>query len=315
MLIGNGSKRYDFVTLLKFIAIVMIINSHAKWMYPEKYSMLACGGAWGCGLFFFCSGFTMANTKTDSFWRYVLKRFFRIYPAVVIWYALTWKYTEPFSWWFLLWPNYWFLRSIIVYYVLFYPVVKYCKHYLLWIMSAGALAVIVCYFVSNNTVWMIDLANMDVAKIYYFVLMLLGLYLRNYDTHKQLKSLASSENMMGGVFLAVLLVSFICCYGLKFMCMKHESLIHLQVLFPVVLFATCFFIATTLRGWKMENVWGKSLISYIAAITLELYIVQQSFIYYKMAKPLTGVGAIFATMVCAMLLHSIVSKLGNFVKL
>ena len=65
----------------------------------------------------------------------------------------------------------------------------------------------------------------------------------------------------------------------------------------------------------MENVWGKSLISYIAAITLELYIVQQSFIYYKMAKPLTGVGAIFATMVCAMLLHFIVSKLGNFVKL
>ena len=63
-----------------------------------------------------------------------------------------------------------------------------------------------------------------------------------------------------------------------------------MVVFAVILFVTCFFVATMLRDWKMDNVWCKSLISYMAAITLELYIVQQLFIYYKKAQPLTAGG-------------------------
>lgn len=55
----NGSqKRFYFIDILKFLAIVLIVNSHMEPAYG-KYAYLASGGAIGLALFFFCSGFTL----------------------------------------------------------------------------------------------------------------------------------------------------------------------------------------------------------------------------------------------------------------
>ena len=52
-------KERDFgIDIVKFLAVLMIINSHADVMYP-KYQVLATGGAIGDCLFLFCSGFTL----------------------------------------------------------------------------------------------------------------------------------------------------------------------------------------------------------------------------------------------------------------
>jgi len=52
-------KQRNFgIDILKVIAVLLIINSHADDMYPHM-KVLATGGAIGDCLFLFCSGFTL----------------------------------------------------------------------------------------------------------------------------------------------------------------------------------------------------------------------------------------------------------------
>ena len=52
------AKRNLGIDLLKFMAALLVVNSHIDIMYG-KYSALATGGSIGDILFFFCSGFTL----------------------------------------------------------------------------------------------------------------------------------------------------------------------------------------------------------------------------------------------------------------
>lgn len=139
------NKRFDFIDLLKFIAIIMIVNSHAKWMYPESLQMLGIGGAWGCSLFFFVSGFTMANMKIEGFVNYAIKKAKRIYPAVWLWLGLSFLITNKIDWVQFIWPSaYWFLCSILVYYALFYFVIKYAKNNIKYISGHLCNCIMLC---------------------------------------------------------------------------------------------------------------------------------------------------------------------------
>lgn len=298
----NAHTRYAFVDFLKAIAIALIINSHAKWMYPDTLSFLGIGGAWGCALFFFVSGFTMANMKTDSFLKYIVKRVLRIYPAVWLWYAFSWCFLEDFHWSYLLWPRYWFLQSILIYYLLFYPIIKYAKDYLHFLISGGLIASVLCFFLQNHDFWIIDLNTNPVTKIWYFFLFLFGAYIRNSEF--QHKFLTVSEVCNQRFLLSTILIgSFIGCYGLKFVIQKYDSLINLQVLFPLILFVACFFIGTMCKYYTFSNSKIGTVIEFISARTLEIYIVQQLFIYDRFAEPITGLGALIATLFIASFLH------------
>lgn len=46
------------IDILKFLAVLLITNSHMELLYG-KYSVMATGGTIGDVLFFFCSGFTL----------------------------------------------------------------------------------------------------------------------------------------------------------------------------------------------------------------------------------------------------------------
>lgn len=70
------------VDFLKFIAVLMIINSHADAMYP-RMSALATGGAIGDCLFLFVSGFTLFLGQARRFTDFYLRRIKRILPSVI----------------------------------------------------------------------------------------------------------------------------------------------------------------------------------------------------------------------------------------
>lgn len=53
--------------LLKFVAMILIINVHSYMMYPPKYEMFATGGTIGDALFMFCSGYTLFLGRIDRF--------------------------------------------------------------------------------------------------------------------------------------------------------------------------------------------------------------------------------------------------------
>lgn len=56
------------IDIVKFLAVLMIINSHADMMYPHM-KILATGGAIGDCLFLFCSGFTLFWGGAEIVWR------------------------------------------------------------------------------------------------------------------------------------------------------------------------------------------------------------------------------------------------------
>ncbi len=73
-------KRDFSVDVLKFLAALLITNSHMEILYGE-YSFMATGGAIGDALFFFCSGYTLFLGRNASFFNWYKRRINRIYPV------------------------------------------------------------------------------------------------------------------------------------------------------------------------------------------------------------------------------------------
>ncbi len=78
------TNRNISIDILKFLAVLLIINSHLETMYTH-YSGLATGGAFGDTLFLFCSGFTLLLGRFGRFDNWYKRRINRIYPSVLSW--------------------------------------------------------------------------------------------------------------------------------------------------------------------------------------------------------------------------------------
>jgi len=76
------------IELLKFLAAIMITNSHCKPLYPDSISALGTFGAPGNALFFLVSGFTLMLGRKDIFSTWYKRRISRIWPSVLAWSAL-----------------------------------------------------------------------------------------------------------------------------------------------------------------------------------------------------------------------------------
>lgn len=112
------------IDVVKFLAVLLIINSHADIMYP-KFQILATGGAIGDCLFLFCSGFTLFWGGQKSFGCYYKRRICRIYPSVImsVLFVHLISMNPTFELKELAGGN--FIMAIMVYYVLLYFVRKY----------------------------------------------------------------------------------------------------------------------------------------------------------------------------------------------
>lgn len=118
------------VDLLKFVAALMITNSHFQSLYEPISPAMATFGVHGNALFFFVSGFLLMRSfeKHGLFniidWYKV--KFRRLWPPVFIWTllcAIVWK--VPFSVSELLFATkYWFVQSIAINFLLFYGILK-----------------------------------------------------------------------------------------------------------------------------------------------------------------------------------------------
>lgn len=69
------------IDVIKFFAVLLIINSHIDVCYV-KCNVLATGGAIGDAFFLFCSGYTLFRKDLGRFDNFLKKRINRIYPSV-----------------------------------------------------------------------------------------------------------------------------------------------------------------------------------------------------------------------------------------
>lgn len=175
------------IDILKFIAALIITNSHMELLYG-KYSALATGGAIGDVLFFFCSGFTLFLGKMGRFDNWYKRRINRIYPTVFAWaimgafifgYHNDMKYT-------LIDGGGWFVTCIMIYYVILYIIRRVMQNKLKWAFMITGIIVIAWYFIMNPPFGFNMYGGTYFKWGHYFLFMLLGasLGITNKDNWK-----------------------------------------------------------------------------------------------------------------------------------
>lgn len=292
---------------MKFFAIVMITNSHFKPIYSGSLVQLGIGGAFGCALFFFCSGFTMAYAKRDeSFWQYFFRRIKRVYPSLWIFYLITCNFNNPLSW--VLMDGYWFLQAIVVFYALFYFVRKYCMSYLPWIITGLLAAAVMTFELTSHSEWLIDLTYQPyyIHWMYYFAIMLIGAFIRIRGGY-----------YLSNKFLGIIVLPMMFCvvYAYKYFCINILSCQQFQLLFPILLFVTCLASYRYMRDLTLENKYAKYIVNAISGITLEIYIVQFMCIKYcsTLSWPIRFVIAVGLIFVSAFMLNKLTALLTAYV--
>lgn len=121
-----AKQRLLSIDILKAAAVILVLNHRIYFSYGD-FQFLVFGGALGCGIFFFLSGYTIGAGHVTSFKSWVQRRLGRLIPSVlVIGFIANYGSWVVFCTSFL-----WFVHCIVIYYLLFYFIKRYIPTYML----------------------------------------------------------------------------------------------------------------------------------------------------------------------------------------
>lgn len=168
--------RDSAIDILKFIAILLITNSHLDSLYPDQISYAGTGGAIGDALFFFCSGYTLFMKPMGRFDLWYKKRIRRIYPTVLMWVFLS-------SMFFsshenvdnnILISGGWFVNCILIYYVVAYLINNFFSKKLKLFFPFIFIITIITYIFIDKPVDYDIYGDTYLKWIFFFMFMLQG---------------------------------------------------------------------------------------------------------------------------------------------
>ena len=175
----------NFVSFIRFVAAVLITNSHFDALYPAGFSWLSTGGALGNALFFFVSGWTLYLSRRSNFAEWIVRRYTRIFPSAWIFYlcvlaagAGTYAVAD-----FLTLSPHWFLNAIVVFYPVFFFITKFFEKRLLWFVALTAIPLAGTFFALPHEGYILESGTLCLRWYAYFAIMLLGAFAaRNRET-------------------------------------------------------------------------------------------------------------------------------------
>jgi hypothetical protein len=266
------------IDILKFLAALLITNSHMELLYG-KYSALATGGAIGDVLFFFCSGFTLFLGKMGRFDNWYKRRINRIYPTVFAWAILSaFFFNQHQSMdYTIIHGGGWFVTCIMLYYVVLYFIQRFLLHHLKWVFSIVALICIAWYFIMDRP----DDYNMYGATYFkwghYFLFMLLGAMMGISQKQWKFNFKTDFIKLISSIFVY---------YAILFAGRIYTLFSELQIISLIpLLFIVYYFYkvcsSDTLKKWYTNRYigWGIKL---IGGLCLEIYLVQGTLFTDKM---------------------------------
>lgn len=265
-----------FIIVLRALAAILITNSHYTGIYPTD--LIANGGLLGDVIFFSVSGYCLYNTK-NNFFKWYGKRVYRIYIPVIIitlFYLIIGSYSldENYILWWFLYPTYYhFVASIIILYIPYYIIMKidYLKKHIIHIMIIIALIWIGIYVLFyDKSYYHIDTVREPMIRFLFFEAMLLGALFRQKDD--DVRNKFSIINLVG------LIISLMAYFGTKMLFSKIESIAYFQIFNQFMLLVLLFFLFKFFASLdsKLEQLPNliKQILTFIAKITLEIYLVQ-----------------------------------------
>lgn len=260
------------IELLKFLAVVLVANSHMGLLYG-KYSFLATGGAIGDALFFFVSGFTLFLSKSGGgdFGNWYKRRVSRIYPSVFAWAlitsALNIVHRDMFE--ICLFGGGWFVSCIMLYYIVLFFVKKYAYQKPFVPFFGGVLLTLIWYYFEDKSTYFIY-SDAYFKWCYFFIFMLTGAYVGNGAI--KLTSSVRKDILFLCLSLAAFYGLFFCGSKLNNSMIMNFQIVSLLPLLGIVIFL--YKLGTVSLVDRLMQTKAGLVLRAIGGLCLEAYIVQ-----------------------------------------
>lgn len=301
-----------FITFLRALAACFITNAHYTGIYPTD--IIANGGLIGDVLFFAVSGYCLYNVK-GNFSRWYGKRLIRVYVPVLIMttiFLLLGSYVvspdKNLSWW-LIYPTYYhFVASIIVLYIPFFIVLKakvLKENIPLVVLAVFVVYILVYILVYDKTRYHIDTVREPMIRFLFFESMLLGAWFKKNDS--------KYRNCLKVWLPIATVITFVAYFVSKLFFARKAAYSDYQILNQLIIFVLLYLmfrLFASLDG-KLERIpgWLKSVITFVADITLEIYLVQYVLIdvirSFNLPFPINWVTITTSIILSAFLLHKV----------
>ena len=115
-----NNKLNPSISLIRVIAMALILLSHSDKLFPPAISFIATGGALGNELFFFVGGylFSCEHGFLKTTWKRFIRLYLPTYMMTVVLFMLGRiqlnEFTTPIAWFqLMIWPSsFWFVSAI-----------------------------------------------------------------------------------------------------------------------------------------------------------------------------------------------------------
>ena len=271
-------KRIISIDILKFLAVLLIINSHADIMYPDHLKMLATGGAIGDVLFLFCSGYTLFRKDLGRFDNWYKRRINRIYPTVIsiaIVADIVFGHKDTFVHSVLLGGGKPFLNAIMIYYVLLWFIGKYAKDKVKIMFGLVACISLIAYIFCFPYKYETSSLGLYGTTTYfrwipYFGFMLLGAILGTKNV--EIKKLKYKN-------VVLFAVSFLMFYAFQLLAKHYRPIAPIQIVTLIPLIGIVYYLYkicnSSMFSRLYQNKIAHAVIMTIAGLCLESYLIQE----------------------------------------
>lgn len=273
------------IDILKFLAVLLIINSHMDICYP-KYSILATGGAIGDVFFLFASGYTLLLSKRKlRFDNWYKRRINRIYPSVLVCALMGACFTRSnkVSLGALFGGE--FIIAIMIYYIGVFWIKQFLVRYIPYIIIGIGIISFIIYLVwfpcKNETG---DHGIYGITTYYrwipYFAFMLFGSYCGIRRTKLVVKPFRD---------FFLMLVCLILFYGIQLLSKRYIEVAPFQFFTLLPLMGIVYYFYKFCHANFLKKIYsnriGNLIIMTISGLCLESYLIQ----FYLFTSKLNGI--------------------------
>lgn len=262
-------KRDIGIDIIKFLAALLITNSHMRALYPESLSVLATGGAIGDALFFFCSGFTLFLKPMGRFDTWYKKRINRIYPTVFA-YAIICAFVFNISndmKHTIIHGGGWFVSCIMIYYVIAYIIDRIMANHLYISFIIAASITIMAYILWERPDGYSMYGHTYMKWVFFFLFMLLGAIVGKKQT-----AIDGKKSIMA------LTISILAYFAIVIMSQKNDIFNKIQLISLIPLLCITLFTYTLCNCNKAKELFNNrninNVVMFVGGLCLEIYLIQ-----------------------------------------
>ena len=226
----------------------------------------------GCALFYFISGYLCQQGRKDRFDLWMKRKLSRLWPICMVTAFIGGFFGHGCSVAFALSGSGWFVTLLLVYYVLYYVVVRIFPRHLGVISIASLVLTFLAYalgFWSQDVscgAWLFGVTNLK--YIYFFAFFMLGAWV------SQRKD--SPDTVRWGS-VALLFISLASFYLLYFLAGRVSLVCKYQVVMLLPLMSTIYYlhrVCSSKRFYRlMENKYVSTIVLFVGGLSLEMYLI------------------------------------------